>query len=168
MALAVFGLVLGLADLGIGLGTEANPAPYGRLDGGPAVIVDGNGNQTTILLDALGQPLQIIDPLGRQTLIERNESGRPIRVTKPSDGIIPGPLPGQQAQAAAAAAGVVVTELDYDLAGNIIERREAAGTQPTRTIASSHYACSPFGAGWSMHGQQRLSFQGGRTPRQAV
>ena len=109
---------LGLADLGIGLGTQANPAPFGRPENQMAELTDGNGNVTLVKLDEFGQPIEITDPIGRTTGIERNADGLATRITQPSDGELPdGSQPGQ-----------VVTELDYDPRGNVTARRQAVGT----------------------------------------
>jgi len=115
---------LGLADLGLGIGTESNPAPFGRPENQMAELTDGNGNVTTIKLDAFGAPVEITDPLGRVTTLERNDDGLPIRITQPSDGQVP----ASAAASMVAGPGILETELDYDDAGNLTARREAVGT----------------------------------------
>ena len=61
---------LGLADLGIGLGTEGNPAPFGLPEDRMAEVTDGRGNTTIFRLDEFGQPVQVDDPIGRTTGLE--------------------------------------------------------------------------------------------------
>jgi YD repeat-containing protein len=75
---------LGLADLGIGLGTEANPAPFGRPENQMAEVTDGNGNVTTFKLDEFGAPIEITDAIGRTMTLERDQDGLPTRITVPS------------------------------------------------------------------------------------
>ncbi len=80
---------------------------------------------TNIKPDPYGQPIEITDGLLRTTTIERDADGQVTRITKPSDGIIPNPLPGG---VGTAGPGQVITELEYDANGNVILRRKAAGT----------------------------------------
>ena len=109
---------LGLADLGIGLGTLENPLPYARSFDGSSIYVDGNGNFTEIVYDAFGQPVKITDPIGRVTSIQRDENGQATSITKTSAGELPdGSVPG-----------FLVTEIEYDDRGNVVVKREAAGT----------------------------------------
>ncbi len=61
LALAVFGLVLGLADLGIGLGTEANPDPFGRPEDQMAELIEkGSEPFNAVSLLALPPPVESV------------------------------------------------------------------------------------------------------------
>lgn len=108
---------LGLADLGIGLGTEGNPAPYAVPDG-KTTLTDARGNPYTMRFNRFGSVVEFTDPINRITLLMRNQDDLVTQVEAPSDGELPdGTKPG-----------TVTTQLSYDERGNVTSLREATGT----------------------------------------
>ncbi len=107
---------LGLADLGIG--TQANPAPFSRPENQIATPTDGNGNLTTVELNEYGVPIGITNAIGRTKTLVRDVNNLVTAITEPSDGELPDTT----------VPGFVVTEPDYDASGNVTARREAVGT----------------------------------------
>ena len=107
---------LGLADLG--LGTEGNPAPFGRPQNGISELTDARGNIWKIRVNEFGSLVEISDPVGRITSFLRNADNLVTEIAAPSDGELPdGAVPGS-----------VTTQIDYGAVGNIISQSDAVGT----------------------------------------
>jgi RHS repeat-associated protein len=107
---------LGLADLGIGLGSDTNPQPYARPNE-TVELEDAKGNPFTMTFNEFSSPTEITDPIMRTTTIERDGNNLVTAVVRDNDGELPDstvPL-------------TVRTELDYDALGNVTAQREAAG-----------------------------------------
>ncbi len=102
----------GLVDIGIGLGTRANPAPIIKSENASAFITDGKGNVTHFILDTLGRVVSQTDALGQITTTQRNGNGLPTRISRPNG---------------------AVTTITYDSKGNLLTTTDPLGAVTTFT-----------------------------------
>jgi RHS repeat-associated protein len=102
----------GLVDIGIGLGTRANPAPIIKSENASAFITDGQGNVTHFILDTFGHVISQTDALGQITTTQRNTNGLPTRISRPNG---------------------AVTTMTYDSKGNLLTTTDPLGAVTTFT-----------------------------------
>ena len=84
-----------------------------------ARTVDAQGNVSAHRINGLGAVERTVDPIGRVTSLERDARNLVRRIVAPSDVV----------------AGGLITDLDYDVRGNIVSRREAVGTALERVTS---------------------------------
>ena len=65
---------LGLADLGIGLGSEANPTPYARPNT-EFEVTDAKGIIYLLRFNEFNSIIEVTDPIGRKIVLNRNVAG---------------------------------------------------------------------------------------------
>ncbi len=100
-----------------GIGGKTTPAPFEVPEDAISVFTDPNGNELRFTLDRFGGATEVTDGLGRLVGIERNDDGRPTLVTSPRG---------------------FFRSAEYDLLGNIRERRLAIGQPEERVITFEH------------------------------
>lgn len=80
--------VIGIADPTIGTGTRSNPLPVVRPWSLGAVVRDGAGVPSTVLVDRMGMSSSSTDELGRVTTITRDSNGNPTRIVRPDGSVV--------------------------------------------------------------------------------
>jgi RHS repeat-associated protein len=108
--------IQGLANLGAGIGTATNPAPPVLIQNATASLTDGNGHQTKLLLNSLGQIASQTDALANTTVTERDSNGLPTKITRPNG---------------------AVTTMTYDAKGNLLTSTDPVGAKTTFTYDPS-------------------------------
>ena len=74
---------VGLVDLGSGLGSAANPAPFVRPNAAISTFTDGNGHVEIFETDRFGKLTRMTDANGLTTITDRDADGNAIRTVRP-------------------------------------------------------------------------------------
>jgi len=106
---------LGLANLG----PSSEPVRFTRPDERITEYADARGNESLMQYNEFDAVIFMRDAIGRETRYERNEDNLATVIIAPSD---------------VTADGTLRTELTYDALGNVIEMREAVGTNLERVM----------------------------------